>query len=52
MKVSLLKEHGGILLKENISDIEGINAMAGGTILPVAEYEELRARAARLAADL
>ncbi|CAG9326912.1 unnamed protein product [Blepharisma stoltei] len=52
LKTNLIKDHGGVLIKENISDFGTINELAGGTVINKQEYIELRERASRLTREL
>ena len=48
LKTNLLREHGAIVLKDDISDIEGIHSLAGGVVIPTQQHEDLKARCSRL----
>lgn len=52
LKSNLIKEHGGILIKENISDLESINVLAGGNVINKEEYFNLKENQARLTREL
>jgi len=48
LRAALVKEHGGILIKENVSDLSSINELAGGTVVSKEEYLNLKERAKQL----
>jgi hypothetical protein len=48
LRDKLIKDHGGVLIKENISDISSLNELAGGTVINKEEFLALKERASRL----
>ena len=52
LKSNLIKDHGGILIKENISDIESINALAGGTVINKEDYIALKENLTRVTREI
>lgn len=52
LRDKLIKDHGGVLIKENVSDISSINELAGGTVINRGEFLALKERAAKLDREL
>ena len=52
LKSNLIKDHGGILIRENISDIDSINALAGGTVINKEDYLNLKDNLTRLTREI
>lgn len=52
LKSNLIRDHGGVLIKENISDLASINELAGGTVINKEEYLALKENVARLSREL
>jgi hypothetical protein len=52
LKSNLIRDHGGVLIKENISDLGSINELAGGTVINKEEYLNLKDNVARLTREL
>ena len=52
LKSNLIRDHGGVLIKENISDLASISELAGGTVINKEEYLALKENVARLSREL
>lgn len=52
LKSNLIKDHGGILIKENFSDLESISALAGGNVINKEDYLNLKDNVSRLTKEI
>jgi len=52
LKSNLIRDHGGVLIKENVSDLASINELAGGTVINKEDYLALKDNVARLSREL
>ena len=52
LKSNLIKDHGGILIRENISALDSINALAGGTVINKEDYLNLKDSLARVTKEI
>jgi len=52
LRTALIKEQGGMLIKEGISDLSALSELAGGTVVSRGEIEQMRERLGRAERDL
>lgn len=52
LRAVLIKEQGGMLIKEGISDLSAISDLAGGTVVSRGDIEQMRERLARAEGDI
>lgn len=52
LKTNLISEHGGVLIKENVSDLGNFSSLAGGTIINKEEFLNLKENLARMTKEI